>query len=114
MQETELLALAPVLSARLGAEPFAVFEEDFLHGLARAQEGTRIGALRATKEDLLAVSPDDAKDCIRASWTNVVGILEVGETCSGLEIFLDNIDDAGVRIPPALGERLAELEAQCR
>ena len=80
-----------------------------LVGQGDAMLGTRLGTLRAIKDDLLEVSPDDAKDSIRAAWTNVVGILEVGETCVGLEIFFDNIDDASVRVPPALGERLAKL-----
>lgn len=109
MDETDIRRLEPALSARLGAGPFAGFKEDFLHGLARAQAGTRIGALRAIKDDLLAVSSDDAKDSIRAAWTNVLGMLEASETCVGLEIFLDNIGDSGVRIPPAVGERLVKL-----
>lgn len=111
LSETELLALGPILSTRAGAAPFATLEDDLLHALTRAQEDTTIGALRAIKDSLYLVATDDAKASIRFSWALVVHLLEVSETVLGLEMFLDNLADAGVHIPPDLGERLAKLGA---
>ena len=109
MTERAFLGLAPTLAARVGAEQFAVFEAEFFRGLARAEEGTRIGALRAIKDDLLTAAPDDAKAMIRSSWALVGELLEVGEEVVGLEIFLDNLSDAEISIPPAIGARLTRL-----
>jgi hypothetical protein len=109
ISETAFLARAPVLSARLGAEQFAAFEEEFFQGLVRAQEGTRIGALRAIKDALLDTSPEAAKGTIRGVWTGILELLEVGEAGIALENFLDNLYEEDVRIPPDLGERLATL-----
>jgi hypothetical protein len=112
LSETEVRAMEPLLLARLPLDQYAALQADFYRIRAETETGTFLAKLRQIKNEILETCPADHKTSVRDAWTNVLGLLEVGEDFLGIDIFIDNLDE--VPISPSQRLRLQDLLAQVR
>lgn len=112
VRESEWPALESSMAQALSREQLAAAREDFYSGLAALDDPSAMTQLRRLKNRLLDGATEVEREGVEKAWESVVVLLDVGETALGIEIFADNLDEAGVTVAPVERKRLEELAAE--